>query len=55
MLWMEKKKVIEGDQTSEEMGEFASFSNDTEDVNISLKGTRHAKLRPCRLSLRKLI
>lgn len=32
----------EGNQTSEEMGKFASFTNDTEDFNISLKEIRHA-------------
>lgn len=39
---MEKKKCFNGDQTSEEMSESASFTNDTEDFNISLKGVGHA-------------
>lgn len=39
---MEKKKVFEGNKSSEETGEFTSFTNDTEDSSISLKEVRHA-------------
>lgn len=46
----------EGEQTSEEMGKFANFTNVTEAFNISLKVFRHANsFSLCSLYLRKLI